>query len=132
VRRTALGRAIARHLLELNWKVGVIDLPGSGLHRAFPPKSRNTLTMDGDVRDEEAVSDAAGGQYRGRRRHDAKDDLRGVTDRIFRDLMRLRRFPGSAGCDPWNNLVDRRLPAPFSFHHVRYNWNVSDALGRSR
>lgn len=52
-------RAIVRHLLDCGWNAGVVDLPDSGLHRVFPPESRTTLAIDGDVRDEEAVSDAA-------------------------------------------------------------------------
>ena len=53
-----IGRAIARHLLDSGWNLGVIDLPDSGLRRAFPPRSRNALAIEGDVRDEDTVSDA--------------------------------------------------------------------------
>ena len=38
-----IGRAIARHLLDAGWRVGIIDLPDSGLQRAFPPRNRNVV-----------------------------------------------------------------------------------------
>ncbi len=37
--------------------MGIIDLPDSGLRRAFA-QERNVLAIEGDVRDEEATSDA--------------------------------------------------------------------------
>ena len=30
-----IGRAIARHLLDNDWRVGVVDLPGAGFKRAY-------------------------------------------------------------------------------------------------
>ncbi len=53
-----IGRAIARHLLATGWRVGIIDLPGSGLQRAFSPRDRNVVLVEGDVREEETVSRA--------------------------------------------------------------------------
>jgi hypothetical protein len=51
-----IGRAIARHLLAAGWRVGIVDLPGSGLRRSFPSHGRNAILIEGDVRDEESVS----------------------------------------------------------------------------
>ena len=45
-----IGRAIAHHLLDTGWRLGIVDLPGSGLRRAFPARSRNVLAIEGDVR----------------------------------------------------------------------------------
>ncbi len=44
-----IGRAICDHLLETKWRLGVVDLPGSGLHRAFPRRRRNVVVVEGDV-----------------------------------------------------------------------------------
>ncbi len=52
-----IGRAIARHLVSSGWQIGIIDLADSGLRRAFA-RDRNVLAIEGDVRDEEAASDA--------------------------------------------------------------------------
>jgi NAD(P)-dependent dehydrogenase (short-subunit alcohol dehydrogenase family) len=52
-----IGRAIARHLVSSGWQVGIIDLPDSGLRRAFA-RERDVFVIEGDVRDEETASDA--------------------------------------------------------------------------
>jgi NAD(P)-dependent dehydrogenase (short-subunit alcohol dehydrogenase family) len=49
-----IGRGVARHLLL---QVGIMDLPDSGLRRAFG-RGRNVLPIEGDVRNEDATSDA--------------------------------------------------------------------------
>ena len=54
-----IGRATTRHLLDSGWCVAVIDLPDSGLRRAYPPRKGNVLAIDGDVRDEKSVAGAA-------------------------------------------------------------------------
>jgi NAD(P)-dependent dehydrogenase (short-subunit alcohol dehydrogenase family) len=53
-----IGRAIARHLLGLGWRVGVVDLPDSGLNRSFPPRAGNIMLIEGDVREEETAARA--------------------------------------------------------------------------
>ena len=52
-----IGRAIVRHLLSSGWHVGIIDLPDSGLRRAFA-RERNVFVIEADVRDEATASDA--------------------------------------------------------------------------
>jgi 3-oxoacyl-[acyl-carrier protein] reductase len=52
-----IGRAIARHLASSGWRLGIIDLPGSGLRRAYPPGG-NIVSIEGDVRDEAFVAGA--------------------------------------------------------------------------
>ena len=47
-----IGRAIARHLLDHGWRVCVLDLPGKGLTRSFPPRRRNVALVEGDVSEE--------------------------------------------------------------------------------
>jgi NAD(P)-dependent dehydrogenase (short-subunit alcohol dehydrogenase family) len=50
-----IGRAIVRHLTGNGWRVGVLDLPGSGLHRAFPRGTRHVTLIEGDVGIEETA-----------------------------------------------------------------------------
>jgi len=52
-----IGRAIVRHLLSSGWHVGIIDLPDSGLRRAFA-RERNVFVIEADVRDGATASDA--------------------------------------------------------------------------
>jgi NAD(P)-dependent dehydrogenase (short-subunit alcohol dehydrogenase family) len=52
-----IGRAIARHLASSGWRLGLVDLPGSGLRRADPRRS-NIVSIEGDVRDEAFVAGA--------------------------------------------------------------------------
>jgi NAD(P)-dependent dehydrogenase (short-subunit alcohol dehydrogenase family) len=53
-----IGRAVAQHLLASGWRLGILDLPGSGLRRAYPSGGRNMLAIEGDVGDEKAVTEA--------------------------------------------------------------------------
>src|SRR5262249_33286297 len=50
-----IGRAIVQHLHDDGWKIGAVDLPQSGLTRAFPSRQRNVLAIEGDVSDEASV-----------------------------------------------------------------------------
>ena len=52
-----IGRAVGRHLAASGWRLGIIDLPGSGPHRTYP-RDRNVLSIEGDVGDEAAVTSA--------------------------------------------------------------------------
>jgi NAD(P)-dependent dehydrogenase (short-subunit alcohol dehydrogenase family) len=53
-----IGRAICRHLSGFGWRVGIVDLPGSGLTRSFPSPARNLVSIEGDVREEETAARA--------------------------------------------------------------------------
>jgi NAD(P)-dependent dehydrogenase (short-subunit alcohol dehydrogenase family) len=48
-----IGRAISRQLLETGWRVGVVDLPGSGLKRSYSRYVRNVVLIEGDVTDDD-------------------------------------------------------------------------------
>jgi NAD(P)-dependent dehydrogenase (short-subunit alcohol dehydrogenase family) len=50
-----IGRAIAQHLASSGWRLGIVDLPESGLLRAYP---RNRSILSCDVRDEKSVAGA--------------------------------------------------------------------------
>src|SRR6516225_9555288 len=55
-----IGRAIAHQLVSTGWQVGIIDLPDSGVRRAYA-RERSIFVIDGDVRDEKTISDAVDG-----------------------------------------------------------------------
>ena len=99
-----IGRAIARHLLKSGWHLGVIDLPGSGLHRVYPPRRRNVLATEGDVRDEEAISDAVDALVRRFGRLDAVVSNAGIM--IRKPLRRLTLAE-------WHRVIDTNLTAAF-------------------
>jgi len=99
-----IGRAVVRHLLSSGWQVGIIDLPGSGLRRAYPPRHRSVFVAEGDVRDEETVSgtvDAVVGRF-GR--------LDGVVSNAGIMIRKpLRRLTLSE----WRRVIDTNLTATF-------------------
>jgi NAD(P)-dependent dehydrogenase (short-subunit alcohol dehydrogenase family) len=99
-----IGRAIARHLLDTGWRVGVLDLPDSGLARAFPRRSRNVLTIEGDVRDEETVSHAVAAVVRRFGRLDAVVSNAGIM---------IRKPIASLTLAEWNRVIDINLTAAF-------------------
>jgi NAD(P)-dependent dehydrogenase (short-subunit alcohol dehydrogenase family) len=99
-----IGRAIAHDLLGNGWRVGVLDLPDSGLARAFPRRSRNVLTVEGDVRDEETVSDAVAAMLKGFGRLDAVVSNAGIM---------IRKPIASLTLADWNRVIDTNLTATF-------------------
>jgi NAD(P)-dependent dehydrogenase (short-subunit alcohol dehydrogenase family) len=98
-----IGRAIARHLVESGWQIGIIDLPGGGLRRAFP-RQRGVLLIEGDVRDEETATDAVEALvYRFGR-------LDGVVSNAGMMIRKpLRRLTVS----DWHRVLDTNLTAAF-------------------
>ena len=101
-----IGRVIARHLLDTGWRVGVLDLPDSGLARAYPRRSRNVLTVEGDVRDEETVADAVAAVVQRFGRLDAVVSNAGIM--IRKPLRQLT-------LDEWHRVLDTNLTATFLF-----------------
>ncbi len=98
-----IGRALARHLLSSGWQVGIIDLPDSGLRRAFS-RQRGVLVIEGDVRDEETASDAVDAMVHRFRRLDAVVSNAGIM--IRKPLRRLTLAE-------WHRVLDTNLTAAF-------------------
>jgi NAD(P)-dependent dehydrogenase (short-subunit alcohol dehydrogenase family) len=98
-----IGRAIARHLLSSGWQVGVIDLPDSGLRRAFS-RQRGVLVVEGDVRNEEVAFDAVDAMVHRYRRLDAVVSNAGIM--IRKPLHRLTLAE-------WHRVLDTNLTAAF-------------------
>jgi NAD(P)-dependent dehydrogenase (short-subunit alcohol dehydrogenase family) len=100
-----IGRAVAHHLLATGWRVGIIDRPGSGLKRAFPPRRlRNLVLIEGDVGDEEAISHAVKTLIAQFGRLDAVVSNAGIM--IRKPLRRLT-------LDEWHRVIDTNLTAAF-------------------
>jgi NAD(P)-dependent dehydrogenase (short-subunit alcohol dehydrogenase family) len=99
-----IGRAIARHLLAAGWRVGIIDTPGSGLKRAFSPRGRNVVLVEGDVREEETVSRAIKMLVEKFGRLDAVVSNAGIM--IRKPLRRLTLAE-------WHRVIDTNLTAAF-------------------
>jgi NAD(P)-dependent dehydrogenase (short-subunit alcohol dehydrogenase family) len=98
-----IGRAIARHLLSSGWQAGIIDLPDSGLRRAFS-RQHGVLVIEGDVRNEETASDAVDAMVHRYRRLDAVVCNAGIM--IRKPLRRLTLAE-------WHRVLDTNLTAAF-------------------
>jgi NAD(P)-dependent dehydrogenase (short-subunit alcohol dehydrogenase family) len=98
-----IGGAIARHLLSSAWQVGIIDLPDSGLRRAFS-RQRGVLVIEGDVRNEETASDAVDAMVHRYRRLDAVVSNAGIM--IRKPLRRLTLAE-------WHRVLHTNLTAAF-------------------
>jgi NAD(P)-dependent dehydrogenase (short-subunit alcohol dehydrogenase family) len=99
-----IGRATTRHLLHSGWCVAVIDLPDSGLRRAYPPRNRNVLAIDGDVRDEKSVAGAVDAIVHRFGRLDAVVSNAGIMIRKPIRLLTLAE---------WHRVIDTNLTAAF-------------------
>jgi NAD(P)-dependent dehydrogenase (short-subunit alcohol dehydrogenase family) len=99
-----IGRAIARHLLAAGWRVGIVDRPGSGLKRAFSPRARNVVLIEGDVREEETVSRAVKMLVAHFGQLDAVVSNAGIM--IRKPLRRLTLAE-------WHRVIDTNLTAAF-------------------
>jgi NAD(P)-dependent dehydrogenase (short-subunit alcohol dehydrogenase family) len=99
-----IGRGIARHLLASGYCLGIIDLAESGLRRAYPPRGRNVLLIEGDIRDEGTVSDAVDALLHRFGRLDAVVSNAGIM--IREPLHRLTLAE-------WNRVIDTNLTAAF-------------------
>jgi NAD(P)-dependent dehydrogenase (short-subunit alcohol dehydrogenase family) len=98
-----IGQAIARHLLASGWQAGIIDLPDSGLRRAFA-RQRGVLLIDADVRDEKTAFDAVAALVHRFGRLDAVVSNAGIM--IRKPLRRLT-------VSDWHHVLDTNLTAAF-------------------
>jgi NAD(P)-dependent dehydrogenase (short-subunit alcohol dehydrogenase family) len=101
-----IGRAIARHLLAAGWRVGVVDLPGSGLGRSFTVRTRNIVLVEGDVREQETAARAVAALVERFGRLDGLVSNAGVM--IRKPLHRLTTAE-------WHRVIDTNLTAAFLF-----------------
>jgi NAD(P)-dependent dehydrogenase (short-subunit alcohol dehydrogenase family) len=99
-----IGRAICRQLLGAGWRVGIVDLPDSGLNRSFPPQARNIVLIEGDVREEETAARAIAALTERFGRLDGLVCNAGIM--IRKPLRRLTLAE-------WHRVVDTNLTATF-------------------
>jgi hypothetical protein len=98
-----IGRAIARHLVFSGWQTSIIDLPDSGVRRAFA-RERNAFIIEGDVRDEETAFDAVAATVHRYGRLDGVVSNVGIM--IRKPLRRLK-------LSEWYRVLDTNLTAAF-------------------
>jgi NAD(P)-dependent dehydrogenase (short-subunit alcohol dehydrogenase family) len=98
-----IGRAIAQHLLDQGWRVAAVDLPKSGLPRAFP-RRRNAITIEGDVAEEATASHAVAAALEQFGRLDAVVSNAGIM--VRKPLARLTLAD-------WRKVIDTNLTATY-------------------
>src|SRR5262245_51580697 len=95
-----IGRATAQHLLDAGWGVGALDLPKSGLVRAFPKRLRRVALIEGDVADERTAPAAVAAMIEMFGRLDAVVSNAGIMNR--KPLRRLT-------LPEWYRVIDTNL-----------------------
>jgi NAD(P)-dependent dehydrogenase (short-subunit alcohol dehydrogenase family) len=101
-----IGRAIAHHLLELRWHVGVVDLPGSGLERRYANYARRAVLIEGDVADEPTATRAV----------KTVTDKYGRLDGLVSNAGIMVRKPlRQLKLAEWHKVLDTNLTAAFLF-----------------
>jgi NAD(P)-dependent dehydrogenase (short-subunit alcohol dehydrogenase family) len=101
-----IGRAVARHLLAAGWRLGVVDLPGSGLRRTFSARARDIVLAEGDVREQETAARAVAALVERFGRLDGLVSNAGIM--IRKPLHRLATAE-------WHRVIDTNLAATFLF-----------------
>jgi NAD(P)-dependent dehydrogenase (short-subunit alcohol dehydrogenase family) len=101
-----IGRAIARHLLDNDWRVGVVDLPDAGLKRAYGGDARRVCLIEGDVAEEKTAHDAVAAVTETFGRLDALVSNAGIVhEKPLRQLT----------YDEWRRIIDVNLSAAYLF-----------------
>jgi len=101
-----IGRATARHLLDGGWRIGIVDLPGTGLRRAFSAHTRRVVLVEGDVREPETAARGVAALVERFGRLDALVANAGIM--IRKPLRRLTLAE-------WHKVIDTNLTATFLF-----------------
>jgi NAD(P)-dependent dehydrogenase (short-subunit alcohol dehydrogenase family) len=101
-----IGRAIAQRLLNDGWRVGVLDLPGSGLKRRYLPHLRRVVLIEGDVAEEATARRAVTLVTDKFRRLDALVSNAGIM--VRKPLRQLTLAE-------WHKVLDTNLTAAFLF-----------------
>lgn len=99
-----IGRAISLHLLDAGWCVAAFDLPKTRLVQQFRGWARSSLTVEGDVADEDTVKDAVGLTLERFGRLDAVVANAGIM--LRRPIRRL-------SLEDWRRVLDINLTSTF-------------------
>jgi NAD(P)-dependent dehydrogenase (short-subunit alcohol dehydrogenase family) len=101
-----IGRAIALLLLDEGWRVGAVDLPGSGLKRGYAKQLRRVVLVEGDVADEETAPRAV----------EAVTERFGRLDGLVSNAgIMVRRPLRTLSLAQWRKVLDTNLTATFLF-----------------
>jgi NAD(P)-dependent dehydrogenase (short-subunit alcohol dehydrogenase family) len=101
-----IGRAIAHHLLATGWRVGVVDLPSTGLTRAYAAHTRHAALIEGDVTEEQTARDAV----------NAVTEKFGRLDALVSNAGIMIRKPlASLTLAEWRKVIDTNLTAAYLF-----------------
>jgi NAD(P)-dependent dehydrogenase (short-subunit alcohol dehydrogenase family) len=101
-----IGRAIAQRLLDDGWRVGMVDLPGSWLKRAYARDKRAVILIEGDVADEETAPRAV----------EAVTGRFGRLDALVSNAGTMVRKPlRQLTLAEWRKVLDTNLTAAFLF-----------------
>ncbi len=101
-----IGRAIALLLLDEGWRVGAVDLPGSGLKRNYAKQLRRVVLIEGDVADEETAPRAV----------EAVTERFGRLDGLVSNAgIMVRRPLRTLSLAQWRKVLDTNLTATFLF-----------------
>lgn len=99
-----IGRAISHHLLDAGWCVAAFDLPKTSLVQQFRGWARSSLTIEGDVADEDTVADAVRQTL----------DRFGRLDAVVANAgIMLRRPIRRLSLEDWRRVLDINLTATF-------------------
>ena len=101
-----IGRAIAQRLLTDGWRLGLVDLPGSGLRRGYQSQARRIALIEGDVAEEETARQAVKVVAEKFARLDALVSNAGIM--VRKPLRRLTLAD-------WHKVLDTNLTATFLF-----------------
>ena len=101
-----IGRAIAQRLLTDGWRLGLVDLPGSGLRRGYQSQARRIALIEGDVAEEKTARQAVKVVAEKFARLDALVSNAGIM--VRKPLRRLTLAD-------WHKVLDTNLTATFLF-----------------
>jgi NAD(P)-dependent dehydrogenase (short-subunit alcohol dehydrogenase family) len=101
-----IGRAIVLHLMDAGWRVGVVDLPASGMRRIYAKHARRTVLVAGDVGDESTARKAVA----------ATVDRFGRLDALVSNAgIMIRKPMGRLTLAEWRHVIDTNLTAAYLF-----------------
>src|SRR5207247_2680745 len=99
-----IGRAIAQRLLNDGFRVGVVDLPGTGLKRTYASQARRVVLVEYDVADEATAPRAVA----------AVIDKFGRLDALVSNAGIMVRKPLRAlTLAEWRKVLDTNLTAAY-------------------
>jgi NAD(P)-dependent dehydrogenase (short-subunit alcohol dehydrogenase family) len=101
-----IGRAIARRLLEDDWRVGAVDISGADLEHTYASHARRVVLVEGDVAEEQTARDAVNATTKKFGRLDALVSNAGIM---------IRKPLKGLALAEWRKVIDTNLTATYLF-----------------